>query len=112
MKRLLLCAALLAAPLAHAQWVDDDPRNAGGDVGALYDELDRLRNDEFVLRYASEEFARAENFIEDLAEDAPYRVHEADLAKAERLLQRVERVALKRSGRHDDDVVVIDDGRR
>ena len=110
MKRILLCAALMAAPLAHAQWGYDDRRHDDGEIAALYDELERLRGDELVLRFAGEELARAEDYIEDLAEDAPYRVDGAEIEEAERLLRRVERVALNRSSRgaRERDVVIVE----
>ncbi|HET9483033.1 MAG TPA: OmpA family protein [Xanthomonadales bacterium] len=113
MKRILLTAALLAAPLAHAQW-DYDERDRGyrdftEEVAQLEDELDRLREDPRVLDYAADELARAEDYIEDLAADPPHAVDHEDVREAERLLARVERVAMEGSVDEPGRVVILDD---
>jgi outer membrane protein OmpA-like peptidoglycan-associated protein len=113
MKRILLCAALLAAPLAQAQWDrGDDARYVEDGVARLEDELDRLRADDTVLRYAGEELAIAEDYIEDLAEEPDYRLEPSDIEKADRLLRRVERAALERSSGPSREVVVVEDDDR
>jgi outer membrane protein OmpA-like peptidoglycan-associated protein len=113
MKRILLCAALLAAPLAQAQWDrGDDERYVEDGVARLEDELDRLRADDTVLRYAGEELAIAEDYIEDLAEEPDYRLEPSDIEKADRLLRRVERAALERSSGPSREVVVVEDDDR
>lgn len=111
MKRMLLCAALLAAaPLVQAQW-DYDGRDPDDGVAHLIDELDRLRADQDVVEFADDELAQAEEYIEALAEEPPHRIDPEDIDAAERLLARVERVAARRAGgpRRDRDVVIVDD---
>jgi outer membrane protein OmpA-like peptidoglycan-associated protein len=89
MKRILLCAALLAAPLAQAQWGAE----IGDELVRLTDELDRLRDDPDVMEFAGRELALAEDYIEELVEEAPGSIETADIEVAQRLLARAERVA-------------------
>ena len=110
MKRILLCAALLVAPLAQAQW-DRDAPDFEDEVTRLVAELDRLRADDDVSEFARAEFDYAEEFIEELAEDPPHLVEPADIDKAERLLAHAARVALERaeSSAQREVVIVQDD---
>lgn len=114
-KRLLLIAALFAAPLAQAQnYYHDRDRDRDPAVAQLQDDLHRLRRDPAVVEFAANPLAKAEAYIEDLA-TAPQEVTDEELAEAERLLQRVERVAERRSSRPDRgperEIVVIEDPR-
>lgn len=107
MKRILLLTVLFAAPIAHAQNYYEAP-DLEAEVAQLEDELDRLRRDENVVDYASEELARAEDYIETLSND-PQQAEEAEIAEAERMLARVERSALNRSSGGGREVIVVDD---
>jgi outer membrane protein OmpA-like peptidoglycan-associated protein len=102
MKRLLLIAALLAAPLAYAQ--NEDQMLADEAVVQLQSDLERLRADDNVVQYAGKALTQAEAYIEDLA-TAGQVVQPDEIAEAERLLQRVEQVATRRTPR----VVVVED---
>lgn len=109
MKPLLLFAALCAAPLAQAQWGYDepDPREA---IQQLEDKLDQLRIDDDVVEFAVDELEQAEEYIEDLARLPPHQVDAAEIDEAERLLDRVERVALHgASPAPVREVVVVED---
>jgi len=112
MKRLILCAALLAAPLAHAQWdTRGDWFDADDEVTRLVDELERLRSDRDVREFADRELAQAEDYIEELTHEPPHRIEPADIQNAERLLARAERVAHPnvRTTREREVVVIRDD---
>ena len=110
MKGLLLIAALCAAPLVHAQsnypYQDPDDEDV---VAPLQDELERLRSDRGVIEFAPDELARAEDYIEDLANESPDQVEAADVEQAVRLLARAERAARKRSPLPGREVIVLDD---
>lgn len=108
MNRILLFAALLAAPLAQAQWDRQGPQLADA-VEELEEELDRLRGDDDVVEFARAELAQAEDYIEDLANEPPGRIEPADIEEAERLLARAERVALNRSSGSGREVIVVED---
>lgn len=110
MKRTLLLAALLAAPLAQAQW-NPGPVIVDDEVAELQLELDRLREDADVVEFAGAELARAEDFIEQLAEEPPQAIAPQDIERAERMLARVERIASRRGvpGGEREVVVVQDD---
>ncbi len=109
MKRILLIAALFAAPVAQAQNYYDD-RNRDPAVTELQDDLERLRRDPDVVEFAANPLAKAEAYIEDLA-NAPQEVTDEEIVEAERLLQRVELVAERRSMRPDNrserEIVVV-----
>jgi outer membrane protein OmpA-like peptidoglycan-associated protein len=112
-KRTLLLAALLAAPLAQAQW-NPGPALVDDEVAELQLELDRLRADDDVLEFAAGELARAEDFIEDLAEEPPQAIAPEDIERAERMLARVERIASRRGVRGGErdlerEVVIVQD---
>lgn len=96
MKSILLLAALCAAPLAQAQW-DPDHVDLEQQVEELQDTLDRLRLDDDVIEFASDELEQAEDYIEELAELPPHQIEPAEVDEAERLLDRVERVAHQRA---------------
>ena len=108
MNRLLLFVALLAAPLAQAQWDRNEPLDEDA-VEELEHELARLRADDDVVEFASDELAAAEDYIEDLANDPPDRIEPADIEEAERLLARAERAALNRSSSGPEREVVMED---
>ncbi len=110
MKRILLFAALLATPLVQAQWGRDEPQFDDA-VTQLEDELDRLRADDIVVEFASDELTQAETYIQDLADAPPDRIEPEDIDEAERLLEHAERVALRRSSGEPrgDSVIVVDD---
>jgi outer membrane protein OmpA-like peptidoglycan-associated protein len=115
MKRILLCAALCAAlslahsPFAQAQWRHEGP-DLQDEVVQLEDQLDRLRRDADVLEFAPEELARAEEYIEALGAEPPYRLSPADIEEAGRLLARTERRAQRRAERNvGREVVVVED---
>jgi outer membrane protein OmpA-like peptidoglycan-associated protein len=95
--------------LANAQRYDDG-RFLDDGLAPLYDELDRLRSDDLIARFASDELAQAEDYIERL-DDGPRGAHPGEIDKAERLLERVERVAQRRAsnGRGRQVVIVEDD---
>lgn len=112
MKRILLCAAMLAAPLAQAQWAyHPGTPDLEDEVAELEAELERLRDDDDVVEFAAAELEDAEEFIEELAKAPPHLVDAADIIRGERLLARAEEVALQRSsGPVRREVVVVEDG--
>jgi len=109
-KRILLFAALLATPLAQAQWDRDEPPLEDA-VTQLEDQLDRLRDDDIVVEFAGAELTQAETYIEDLADSPPDRIEPEDIDEAERLLERAESLAQHRSSGEPrrESVIVIDD---
>jgi outer membrane protein OmpA-like peptidoglycan-associated protein len=107
-KPLLLLAALCAAPWAQAQWSYDDS-DPGEQIEQLEDTLDRLRVDDEVVEFAAEELEQAEDYVAELAELPPHQVEAAELAEAERLVERVERAAQDRAAAPSREVVVVED---
>lgn len=105
MKRLLLTAALLAAPMANADVVYLDE-----EVAQLQDEVERLGEDDRVVEHASVELEVAEHYIDELASEPPGMVDEEDLDEAERLIEAVELAAgIDDRGHGGAAVIVIDD---
>lgn len=110
MKRILLITALLAAPLVQAQNYYYQPDRLDRAVAQLQMDLQRLRQDPAVIEHAGNALARAEAYIDDLA-NAPHAVADEEIAEAERLLQRVERVTQRRSMHPEREFVVVEDPR-
>jgi outer membrane protein OmpA-like peptidoglycan-associated protein len=107
-KPLLLLAALCAAPWAQAQWSYDDS-DPGEQIERLEDTLERLRVDDDVVEFAAEELEQAEDYVAELAELPPHQVEPAELAEAERLVERAERAAQDRAAAPAREVVVVED---
>jgi outer membrane protein OmpA-like peptidoglycan-associated protein len=108
-KRILLLAALCAAPLAQAQWEPDEP-DVEHELEQLQDTLDRLRQDDDVIEFAGDELEQAEDYLEELAELPPHQVDPAEIDEAERLLDRVEHVAQQAAvPAPEREVVVVQD---
>lgn len=112
-RTMLLLATLLTAPLMYAQgdhrdgYRRDHVENV---VAPLLYELERLRQDENVVEFASEQLARAEDYIQRLANVPPHELQAEDVEKAVRMLRRAERVAHRRMDSGPDrEVVIVDD---
>ena len=106
MKRILLLAALLAAPLAQAQWDRGEPQFDDA-ITQLEVELERLRSDDAVVEFANAELTQADAYIQDLADASPDLIEPEQIEEAERLLARAERAAQRRSSREPRREVVI-----
>jgi outer membrane protein OmpA-like peptidoglycan-associated protein len=120
--RSILCLSVLALAtgVAAAQY---DPRYGapGGyddELRSVQDQLETLQLDRRVQRNAGTELARAESFIDQLAESPPHTLRDEDFEHANMLLEQAREVALERAemrrqarrGEHrgDRDVVIVE----
>ena len=100
-----------------AQYYQDEVSPVYEDeLDELQEELLRLQQDRRVRRFAPDELARAEEFIEDLVTWQPGRLQRADLDQAQELIDEARDVALAQRGDgrrgdygRDREVIVVDD---